>query len=141
MRPGFRLYLFDREEEMWTPQVPTDAMKQQRKATYLKVVARLKENVTLAQAQAELNKIAAQLAAEIPNTNQGIGIAAISLPEHLKGEWRRPLLILFAAVGLVLPIACANVANLSSPAALNANGSSRYEQLSALDAGGSCGNC
>ena len=113
MPPGFRLYLFDREEEMWAPQVPTEAMKQQRKATYLKVVGRLKENVTLSQAQAELNNIAAQLAQENPNTNQGIGITAVSLPEHLKGQWRRPLLILFAAVGLVLLIACANVANLS----------------------------
>ena len=41
MPPGFRLYLFDREEEMWAPQVPTEAMKQQRKATYLKVVGAL----------------------------------------------------------------------------------------------------
>ncbi|MGI8732778.1 MAG: ABC transporter permease [Pyrinomonadaceae bacterium] len=113
MPPSFRLYLFDREEEMWSPQVPSDAMKQQRKATYLKVVARLKENVSLEQAQADLNNIAAQLAQENPNTNQGIGISAITLPEHLKGKWRRALVILFAAVGLVLLIACANVANLS----------------------------
>src|SRR6266850_7347909 len=113
MPPDFRLYLFDREEEMWSPQVPNDAMKQQRKATYLKVVARLKPSVTLAQAQAQLNNIAAQLAQENPNTNQGVGITAVTLPEHLKGKWRPALLILFAAVGLVLLIACANVANLS----------------------------
>ncbi len=113
MPSDFRLYLFDREEEMWSPQVPNDAMKQQRKATYLKVVARLKLGVTQAQAQAELNNIAAQLAQENPNTNQGIGITAVTLPEHLKGKWRQALLILFAAVGLVLLIACANVANLS----------------------------
>ncbi|MEK6281453.1 MAG: ABC transporter permease [Acidobacteriota bacterium] len=112
MPPDFRLYLFDREE-MWAPQVPNDAMKQQRKATYLKVIARLKPGVTLAQAQAELNNIASQLAQENPNTNQGIGITAVTLPEHLKGKWRQPLLILFAAVGLVLLIACANVANLA----------------------------
>ena len=113
MPPTFRLHLFDREEEMWSPQVPSDAMKQQRKATYLKVVARLKPNVSLAQAQSDLDNIAAQLAQENPNTNQGLGVAAISLPEHLKGKWRRALVILFAAVGLVLLIACANVANLS----------------------------
>lgn len=113
MPPSFRLYLFDREEEMWSPQVPSEAMKQQRKATYLKVVARLKADVSLAQARADLNNIAAQLAQENPNTNQGIGVTAITLPEHLKGKWRRALLILFAAVGLVLLIACANVANLS----------------------------
>ena len=113
MPPTFHLHLFDREEEMWSPQVASDSMKQQRKATYLKVVARLKPDVSLAQAQADLNNIATQLAQENPNTNQGLGISAITLPEHLKGKWRRALVILFAAVGLVLLIACANVANLS----------------------------
>jgi putative ABC transport system permease protein len=113
MPSEFRLYLFEREEEMWSPQVPNDAMKQQRKATYLKVVGRLKPNVTLAEAQAALNNIAAQLAQENPNTNQGVGITAVTLPEHLKGKWRQALWVLFGAVGLVLLIACANVANLS----------------------------
>lgn len=113
MPPDFHLHLFDREEEMWAPQVPNEKMKQQRKATYLKVVARLKPGVTLGQAQANLDTIAAQLAQENPNTNQGIGITATTLPEHLKGKWRRALWILFAAVTLVLLIACANVANLT----------------------------
>jgi len=113
MPPDFRLYLFDREEEVWAPRVPSEAMKQQRKATYLKVVGRLKPDVSLSQAQAELNNIAAQLAKEYPNTNEGIGISAVTLPEHLKGKWRQPLLILFAAVAFVMLIACANVANLT----------------------------
>jgi putative ABC transport system permease protein len=113
MPPDFRLYLFDREEEMWAPQVEVDAMKQQRKATFLKVVARLKSDITLGQAQADLNNIAEQLAEENPTTNQGVGITAVTLPEHIMGKWRRALLILFGAVGLVLLIACANVANLS----------------------------
>ncbi|HKO97535.1 MAG TPA: ABC transporter permease [Pyrinomonadaceae bacterium] len=113
MPPDFRLYLYDREEEMWAPQVPNESMKQQRKATYLKVVGRLKSGITLGQAQAELNNIAAQLAQENPQTNQGVGITAVTLPEHLKGKWRSALLILFASVALVLLIACANVANLS----------------------------
>jgi putative ABC transport system permease protein len=113
MPPQFRLYLFDREEEVWSPQIPDEAMRQQRKATYLKVVARLKPDVTAAQAQAEMDSIAAQLAQEYPGTNQGIGVKAVTLPEQLKGQWRPALLILFGAVGFVLLIACANVANLS----------------------------
>jgi putative ABC transport system permease protein len=113
MPPDFRLYLYEREEEVWAPQVPSEAMKKQRKATYLNVVARLKPAVTLGQAQAEMNNIAAQMAQENPQTNQGVGITAVTLPEHLKGKWRSALLILFAAVALVLLIACANVANLS----------------------------
>ena len=124
MPADFRLYLFDREEEMWAPQVPSEAMKQQRKATYLKVVGRLKPDVSLSQAQAELNNIAAQLAQEHPNTNDGVGISAVTLPEHLKGKWRQPLLILFAAVAFVLLIACANVANLTL-----ARGSEREREL------------
>ncbi|HET6890577.1 MAG TPA: ABC transporter permease, partial [Pyrinomonadaceae bacterium] len=112
MPRGFRLHLFDLEEELWYPQVPNEAMKQQRKATYLKVIGKLKSGVTVDQAQAEFNGIANQLAQEYPNTNQGIGVTALTLPEHLKGQWRRPLLILFGAVGLVLLIACANVGNL-----------------------------
>ena len=133
MPPDFRLYLFDREEEMWAPQVPSEAMKQQRKATYLKVVGRLKPNVSVGQAQAELNNISAQLSQEYPNTNDGINITAVTLPEHLKGKWRQPLLILFAAVAFVLLISCANVANLTL-----ARGSERERELairSAIGAG------
>ncbi len=124
MPPDFRLYLFEQEEEVWFPQVPDETMKQHRKATYLKVVGRLRPGVTVHQAQAELNNIAGQLAQEYPNTNQGIGVSVVTLPEHLKGEWRRALWILFGAVGLVLLIACANVANL-----LLASGSEREREF------------
>lgn len=112
MRPDFRLHLFDVDEEMWAPQVITEALKAQRKATYLKVLGRLKPGVTLDQARADMSGIASNLTAEHPATNGGIGVTAITLPEHVKGKWRLALLVLLGAVGFVLLIACTNVANL-----------------------------
>lgn len=112
MAPDFKLHLFDTEEEMWGPQAPDESLKQQRKATYLKVIARLKPGVTVDQARADMAGISNNLAAEYPKTNSGIGVTVITLPEHLKGKWRLALLILLGAVGFVLLIACTNVANL-----------------------------
>src|SRR6185312_7594759 len=112
MAPEFKLHLFDTEEEIWGPQPPDESLKQQRKATYLKVIARLKPGVTVEQARAEMAGISNNLAAEYPRTNTGIGTTVVTLPEHLKGKWRLALLILLGAVGFVLLIACTNVANL-----------------------------
>jgi predicted permease len=76
------------------------------------VRARLKPGVSLAQAQAELDVIATQLAAESPGQNKGWGVRVRPLNEILFGWTRRPLLTLQAAVALVLLISCANVAAL-----------------------------
>jgi putative ABC transport system permease protein len=112
MPPEFRLHLFDIEEEIYGPQVITETLKAQRKATYLKVLGRLKPDVTVDQARAEMNAIAKNLASEYPATNSGIAVTTVTFPEHLKGKWRPALLILLGAVGFVLLIACTNVANL-----------------------------
>ena len=112
MKPDFRLHLFEADEEVWGPQVVSESLKVQRKATYLKVIGRLKSGVTVEQARADMARIAANLSAEYPATNSGIGVTAVTLPEHLKGKWRLALLILLGAVGFVLLIACTNVANL-----------------------------
>ncbi len=112
MKPDFRLHLFEEDEDMWGPQAITESLKTQRKATYLKVLGRLKPNVTVEQARADMDRIAGNLSAEYPATNSGIGVTSITLPEHLKGTWRLALLILLGAVGFVLLIACTNVANL-----------------------------
>ena len=77
-----------------------------------RAVGLLKSGVTPTQAQSELDAIAVQLAAEYPKDNQNHGITSVRLSESLVGDVRTPLLVLLGAVGFVLLIACANVANL-----------------------------
>ncbi len=84
----------------------------QRQAHFLRPIGRLKEGVSLAQAQADTDLIAAQLEQQFPDTNTGWNLRLVPLREQLVGGSRTTLFILFGAVGFVLLIACANVANL-----------------------------
>ncbi|HEX7173828.1 MAG TPA: ABC transporter permease [Pyrinomonadaceae bacterium] len=85
---------------------------QRRAATYLNVVGRLKPGVTLEQARSDMSNVAARLAEEYPQANGGMGAAVAPLAEQMLGRVRPALWVLFGAVGFVLLIACANVANL-----------------------------
>ena len=77
-----------------------------------RLIGRLAEGVTLQAAQADLAGIAADIAVESPASNAGWTVRVMPLREQLVGSVRRPLLVLLTAVGFVLLIACANVANL-----------------------------
>ena len=105
-------FAFPDKHEIWAPFIVTEATRQTVHGAFLDAVARLKPGVTLAQAQAEMDAIAAQLRHEHPRRNEDVGVAVVPLPEQVIGHVRPALLLLLGAVGLVLLIACANVANL-----------------------------
>jgi predicted permease len=87
-------------------------MVQHRGAHFLTCIARLKPGVTLAQAQAAMDVIASSLSKQYPDTNKYMSVHLSSEQERLTGSIRPALLVMMIAVGLVLLIACVNVANL-----------------------------
>jgi predicted permease len=102
--PGERSIWVARQEEGWE--------QRERTSGWWNVVARLKPGVTLEQARADMNRVAANIASELPANTAPAGVTIEPLRSHLVSEARTPLLVLLCAVGLVLLIACANVANL-----------------------------
>ena len=96
--------------DLWVP-LTTDAVPMTRDVRGLILIGRLKVGVTERSAQSELDRIAAQLGQEY-RANADMGLSLNPLRQQVTGEVRRPLLILLAAVGFVLLIACANVTNL-----------------------------
>jgi putative ABC transport system permease protein len=107
MPPGFN---YPNDTEMWWSRaLGTDEVRDNR---YMNAVARLKPNVSMAQAQAEMDTISERLGQNYVVTNSNWTTRVTGLQDRLVGELRTSLLILLGAVAFVLLIACANVANL-----------------------------
>jgi putative ABC transport system permease protein len=114
MRPDFQFPPGDDvSRDVWVPlSLYPERQLKDRQRHFLTVMGRLKAGATQEQAQAEMNTIAARLEQEYPNTNSGYGVRLISFYEDTVVNVRASLYVLLAAVGLVLLIACGNVANL-----------------------------
>lgn len=106
-------FSFPDDTELWTP-LAYDAVfrTHSRGAWYLRVFGRLRPGASLAAAREETKTIAARLEKAFPDQNAGLGGTTLPLQEAMVGGSRSALYLLLGAVGLVLVIACVNVANL-----------------------------
>ncbi len=98
--------------ELWVPLLDKQPCEQRRSCHSLDAVARVRDGVSLSQARADLQKIAAQLAIQYPDSNTGQGASVQPLSEFIVGKVRPILLTLLAGAGLLLLIACVNVSSL-----------------------------
>ncbi|MCI0432843.1 MAG: ABC transporter permease [Gemmatimonadetes bacterium] len=113
------------DADVWVPLVFPFDIAGARGAKYLSVVAQLAEGATASTAQAQLDEITAALEREYAATNAGWTAVVVPLREQMLGSVERTLLLLFAAVAIVMLIACSNVVNL-----LLARGTTRGEEFS-----------
>jgi predicted permease len=113
MPPETWVYPWSRDASIWIAVDPTsDAREYPPDLRWLAVIARLKDRVSVQQAQAEMKVFGQRLAQAHPETNRDWAAEALPLRESWFGNERRSLSLVMGAVGFVLLIACANVANL-----------------------------
>lgn len=115
MPAAFRFPQLTESEQLWIPLVQDPIFSSwmtRRGGHWLRVVGRLKPGVSMGQAQEEMKTIGQRLAKEFPAENDGWAIRMSPLRELIVGKVKNALLVLLGAVGLVLLIACANIANL-----------------------------
>ena len=115
MPAAFRFPAVSQSEQVWIPLVQDplfSSWMDRRGGHWLQVTGRVKPGVSMTQVQAELDAISARLGKEFPAENDGWGIRMVPLQQMIVGKVKSALLVLLGAVGLVLLIACANIANL-----------------------------
>jgi predicted permease len=113
--PNFRYYGRNfQHSDVYVPigQWNEPTFRDRKVSNAMNVVGRLKPGVTFDQANADMKALARHLADEYPEANKGLGITLLPLKQDVVGDIRPTLLILQAAVGFVLLIACVNIANL-----------------------------
>jgi putative ABC transport system permease protein len=108
---GFTLFGNSREIDMWMP-FAFDRAQLNREDHSVTVLARLRDGVSLSQAQAEMETVFAQLKTQFPGIDQQNGVRLVPFRDDLSRNLRTGLFILFCAVAVVLLIACANIASL-----------------------------
>ena len=101
-----------RDSDFWTPLLDKNGCEQRRSCHNLDGIGRLRDGVTMQAALAEVKSIAAQLERQYPGSNKGQSASVIPLSELIVGDVRPVLLTLLAGAGLLLLIACVNVASL-----------------------------
>ena len=109
MPPNFR---FPTAAQFWTPLDMDAKTLGGRGSHWASAIGRMKPGISPAKAEAELKVIAAGLRKRYPDSNDQVGAGVTPLQEEVVGDFRNSLLVMLAAVGLVLLIGCANVANL-----------------------------
>ena len=116
MPAGFKFPITDETQDFWEPLFSaafmTQQAREQRANRFFQVFGRLKPGVTIEQAKADLDLLSRQIEQQFPDSNTNLIFNAVSMHEDITRNYRSALLVLLGAVGLVLLIACANVANL-----------------------------
>lgn len=110
--PGFSFYDTDRDVFVPIGQWDNPSFRDRRLDLSAHAVGRLRPGVTPGQASAEMDSIAQDVAAAYPEADKGVGVTVIPMVEDTVGNVRPVLLMLLAAVGFLLLIACTNVASL-----------------------------